>query len=185
MAAWKIASSIILGNTVILKPSREASLSCLELAKIFQKVDLPPGVVNIVTGQGVVLGQHLAESMAVDMVTFTGSTEVGRGVMRAAASNLKKLTLELGGKSPNIVLADADLEAAAGGSLCAIFMNQGQMCVAGSRLIVEEKIYDTFLDMLAAKAKKLKIGDPQDPATDIGPLISAKQKKQVLDYIAL
>jgi acyl-CoA reductase-like NAD-dependent aldehyde dehydrogenase len=119
------------------------------------------------------------------MVTFTGSTEVGRGVMRAAASNLKKLTLELGGKSPNIVFADADLEAAAGGSLCAIFMNQGQMCVAGSRLIVEEKVYDAFLDMIVAKTKKLAIGDPQDPATDIGPLISAQQKKKVLEYIAL
>jgi len=184
-AAWKIASSIVLGNTVVLKPSREASLSCLELAKIFDKVGLPPGVVNIVTGQGVVLGQQLAESMAVDMVTFTGSTDVGRGVMRAAASNLKKLTLELGGKSPNIVLADADLEAAAGGSLCAIFMNQGQMCVAGSRLIVEEKVYDAFLEMIAAKTKKLKVGDPQDPATDLGPLISAQQKKKVLDYIAV
>ncbi|MGE5279154.1 MAG: aldehyde dehydrogenase family protein [Deltaproteobacteria bacterium] len=185
MAAWKIASSIILGNTVVLKPSREASLSCLELAKIFQKAGLPAGVVNIVTGEGVVLGQHLAESPAVDMVTFTGSTEVGRGVMRAAASNLKKLTLELGGKSPNIVLADADLEAAAGGSLCAIFMNQGQMCVAGSRLIVEEKIYDAFLEMIVSKTKRLKIGDPKDPATDMGPLISAKQKRQVLEYAAL
>ncbi len=185
MAAWKIASSIILGNTVVLKPSREASLSCLELARVFHKVDLPPGVVNIVTGQGVVLGQHLAGSTAVDMITFTGSTDVGRGVMRAAASNLKKLTLELGGKSPNIVLADADLEAAAGGSLCAIFMNQGQMCVAGSRLIVEEKVYDVFLEMIATKTKKLKVGDPQDPATDLGPLISAAQKKIVLDYIAV
>jgi len=185
MAAWKIASSIILGNTVVLKPSQEASLSCLELAKIFDKVGLPPGVVNVVTGQGSVLGPHLCESSAVDMVTFTGSTDVGRQVMRAAASNLKKLTLELGGKSPNIVLADADLEAAAGGSLCAIFMNQGQMCVAGSRLVVEEKIYDTFLEMIATKTKKLKVGNPQDPATDIGPLINAKQKKTVLDYIAV
>ncbi len=185
MAAWKIASSIILGNTVVLKPSQEASLSCLELTRIFDKVELPPGVVNVVTGQGSVLGPYLSESMAVDMITFTGSTEVGRGVMRAAASNLKKLTLELGGKSPNIVLADADLEAAAGGALCAIFMNQGQMCVAGSRLIVEEKIYDTFLEMIVTKTKKLNIGDPQDPATDIGPLISARQKKSVLEYIAV
>jgi len=185
MAAWKVASSIILGNTVVLKPSQEASLSCLELAKVFDKVGLPAGVVNIVTGQGSVLGPHLAESMAVDMITFTGSTEVGRDVMRAAASNLKKLTLELGGKSANIVLADADLEAAAGGSLCAIFMNQGQMCVAGSRLIVEGKIYDRFLEMVTAKTKKLKIGDPQDPATDIGPLISAKQRQRVLEYIGV
>jgi betaine-aldehyde dehydrogenase len=185
MAAWKIASSIILGNAIVLKPSREASLSCLELAKILDKAELPPGVVNIVTGAGSTVGHQLAESMDVDMVSFTGSTEAGRDVMKAAASNLKKLTLELGGKSPNIVLADCDMEAAANGSLCAIFMNQGQMCVAGSRLIVEEKIYDKFLELLIAKAKKLKVGDPKNPATDIGPLISDKQRKSVLDYIAI
>lgn len=185
MAAWKIASAIILGNTVVFKPSREASLSCLELAKILEKCELPRGVVNIVTGEGATLGRELALSKDVDMITFTGSTEVGREVMKAAASNIKKLTLELGGKSPNIVLADCDLDTAANGSLCAIFMNQGQMCVAGSRLIVEEKIYDKFLELLIAKTKKLKIGDPLDPATDIGPLISEKQKKRVLDYIAI
>ncbi|MFA5039412.1 MAG: aldehyde dehydrogenase family protein [Candidatus Omnitrophota bacterium] len=185
MAAWKIASSIILGNTIVLKPSREASLSCLELAKIVQKAELPPGVVNIVTGEGSVLGEHLSASMGVDMISFTGSSEVGRHVMKAASSNIKKLSLELGGKSPNIVLADADLETAANGSLCAIFMNQGQMCVAGSRLIVEEKIYDAFLEMIVEKTKKLKVGDPMDPSTDIGPLISARQKKTVLDYVAI
>ncbi len=185
MAAWKIASSIILGNTVVFKPSSEASLSCLELASILDKAGLPAGVVNMVTGSGAILGKHLAASRDVDMVSFTGSTEVGREVMQAAASNIKKLSLELGGKSPNIVLSDSDLETAANGSLCAIFMNQGQMCVAGSRLIVEEKIYDKFVDLLVAKTKKLKVGDPQDPATDIGPLISEKQKKRVLDYIAI
>ncbi len=185
MAAWKIASSIILGNTVVFKPSKEASLSSLELAKIFQAADLPAGVVNIVTGEGATLGSHLSSSGLVDMVSFTGSTDVGRQVMRAAASNLKRLTLELGGKSPNIVLRDCDLETAANGSLCAIFMNQGQMCVAGSRLIVEESIYDKFVELIVSKTKRLKIGDPTDPATDIGPLINASQKKQVLDYIAI
>lgn len=185
MAAWKIASSIILGNTVVLKPSKEASLSCLELARIFDKAELPAGVVNIVTGEGSLLGEHLSASKDVDMISFTGSTDVGRQVMKAAASNIKKLSLELGGKSPNIVLSDADLETAANGSLCAIFMNQGQMCVAGSRLIVEESIYDTFLNMIVEKTKKLKVGDPTDPATDIGPLVSARQKKNVMDYIAL
>lgn len=183
MAAWKIASSIILGNTVVFKPSREASLSCLELAKILQKAELPPGVVNIVTGEGGLLGEHLAKSMKVDMVSFTGSTEVGRSVMRAAASNIKRLSLELGGKSPNIVLSDCDIETAANGTLSAIFMNQGQMCVAGSRLIVEEKIHDKFVELLVEKTKKLKVGDPSDPSTDIGPLISAKQKENVLKYI--
>lgn len=185
MAAWKIASSIILGNTVVFKPSKEAPLSCLELAKILSKAELPKGVVNIVTGEGGALGQHLAASKHVDMISFTGSTEVGREVMKAAASNIKKVSLELGGKSPNIVLADCDLETAANGSLCAIFMNQGQMCVAGSRLIVEEAVYDKFIELLVAKTKKLKVGDPQDPATDIGPLISDKQRKRVLDYIAI
>jgi len=185
MAAWKIASGIILGNTIVFKPSKEASLSSLELAKILDKCELPAGVVNFVTGEGSVLGEAIAASELIDMVSFTGSTEVGRSVMKAASSNLKKLTLELGGKSPNIVLADCDLETAVNGSLCAIFMNQGQMCVAGSRLIVEEKIYDKFLEMLVAKSKKLKVGDPSDPSTDIGPLISAKQRKTVLDYISI
>ncbi len=185
MAAWKIASSIILGNTVVFKPSKEASLSSLELAKIFEKCELPKGVVNVITGEGTTIGDGIAASGLVDMVSFTGSTEVGRSVMRAAASNLKKLTLELGGKSPNIVLSDCDLDTAANGSLCAIFMNQGQMCVAGSRLIVEEKIYHKFLEMLIEKTAKLKVGDPSSPATDIGPLISDKQRKKVLEYISI
>lgn len=185
MAAWKIASSIILGNTIVLKPSKEASLSCLELAKILSQAELPAGVVNVLTGEGSLLGQHLASSKTVDMISFTGSTEVGREVMKAASSNLKKLSLELGGKSPNIVLADCDLETAVLGSLCAIFMNQGQMCVAGSRLIVEESIYDQCVELLITKTKKLKIGDPKDPATDIGPLISDAQRKTVLDYVGV
>jgi acyl-CoA reductase-like NAD-dependent aldehyde dehydrogenase len=185
MAAWKISSSIILGNTVVLKPSREACLSVLELAKIFNKVGLPKGVVNIVTGEGASCGHHLAASTDVDIVTFTGSTAVGREIMKAAASNLKRLTLELGGKSPNIILSDADLDAAVNGSLCAIFMNQGQMCVAGSRLIVEAPVYDKVLEMLVSKTRKLRVGDPQDPSTDIGPLVSERQKRTVLDYIAV
>ncbi len=185
MAAWKIASSIILGNTVVFKPSKEASLSCLELAKILKKAGLPAGVVNIVTGEGAELGHLLASSKDVDMISFTGSTAVGRSVMMAAASNIKKISLELGGKSPNIVLADCDFETAVNGSLSAIFMNQGQMCVAGSRLIVEETIYEKVLEMLVEKTKKLKVGLPEDPATDLGPLISAAHKQRVLDYIEL
>lgn len=185
MAAWKIASSIILGNTVVFKPSKEASLSCLELAKILKEADLPPGVVNIVTGEGRELGHMLASSKNVDMISFTGSTAVGRSVMVAAASNIKKVSLELGGKSPNILLKDCDLETSVNGSLSAIFMNQGQMCVAGSRLIVEEAVYEKVLEMLVEKTRKLKVGPPEDPATDLGPLISAAQKQRVLEYIEL
>ena len=183
MAAWKIASSIILGNTVVFKPSREASLSCLELAKIIDRVGLPKGVVNIITGSGSEIGIGIAKDPDVDMITFTGSTEVGREVMKAASINVKKLALELGGKSPNIVFSDCDLEAAVGGSLTAIFMNQGQMCVAGSRLLLEDSIYDKFVDILVEKTKKLKIGDSSQPDTDIGALISKEQQKRVLDYI--
>lgn len=183
MAAWKIASSIILGNTVVFKPSKEASLSCLELAKIFDKAGLPKGVVNIITGSGSDIGMAIASNPDIDMIAFTGSTEVGQEIMKAASINVKKLALELGGKSPNIVFGDCDLEAAVGGSLTAIFMNQGQMCVAGSRLLLEDSIYDKFIDLLVQKTKKLKIGNSIQPDTDIGPLISKEQQKKVLDYI--
>lgn len=183
MAAWKIASSIILGNTIVFKPSKEASLSCLELAKIIDKASLPKGVVNIITGSGAEIGMGIARHPDVDMISFTGSTEVGREIMKAASVNVKKLALELGGKSPNIVFGDCDLEAAIGGTLTAIFMNQGQMCVAGSRLLLEDSIYDKFVNMLIEKTRKLKIGESIKPDTDIGPLISKEQQKQVLDYI--
>jgi len=183
MAAWKIASSIILGNTVVFKPSSTASLSCLELAKIFDKAGLPKGVVNIITGSGREIGLGIAKDQDIDMVTFTGSTDVGRQIMQTAAGNLKKVTLELGGKSPNIVFGDCDIEAAVGGTLTAIFMNQGQMCVAGSRLLLEDKIYDKFVEMLVEKTNKLKIGDSLAPDTDIGALVSKEQQKTILDYI--
>lgn len=183
MAAWKIASSIILGNTVVFKPSQYASLSCLELAKIIDKAGLPKGVVNIITGTGSQIGMGLASHPNVDMITFTGSTDIGREIMKAASVNVKKLALELGGKSANIVFGDCDLEAAIGGSLSAIFMNQGQMCVAGSRLLLEDSIYDKFIEILVKKTKKLKIGDSSNPDTDIGPLISKEQQDTVIGYI--
>lgn len=183
MAAWKIASSIILGNTVVFKPSKEASLSCLELARIIHRAGLPKGVVNVITGNGAEIGMGIAQHQDVDMISFTGSTEVGREIMKAASINVKKLSLELGGKSPNIVFGDCDLEAAVGGTLTAIFMNQGQMCVAGSRLLLEDSIYDKFMNMLVEKTKKLKIGESIKPDTDIGPLISKEQQNKVLEYI--
>ena len=185
MAAWKIASSIILGNTVVFKPSQYASLSCLALAKIFDTAGLPKGVVNIITGTGREVGMGIAQSPDIDMVSFTGSTESGREIMKAAAVNIKKLALELGGKSANIVFADCDLDAAIGGTLSAIFMNQGQMCVAGSRLLLQDSIYEKFIALLIEKTKKLKIGDSRAPDTDIGALISKQQQTDVLGYVAI
>jgi len=183
MAAWKIAPALACGNTIVFKPSNLASLSILELAKIFQKAGLPRGVVNIITGEGREIGPELAASSQVDMITFTGSTQVGKEVMRLAANNVKKIHLELGGKSPNIVFSDCDLEAAVGGAMSAIFMNQGQMCTAGSRLLLQKDIYEKFMQVLIKKTKKLKLGNALDYTTDFGPLISDEQRKRVLKYI--
>ena len=185
MAAWKIAPAIILGNTVVFKPSQLASLSCLELAKIIQDAGLPKGVVNIVTGTANEVGKTICESKLVDMISFTGGNTAGKEIMKMASSNTKKLCLELGGKSPNIVFADCDIEAAVGGAMSAIFMNQGQMCTAGSRLILEDKIYDKFIDLLVTKTKKLKIGDAASYDTDFGPLISSEHRQTVLNYIEI
>lgn len=185
MAAWKIAPAIILGNTVVFKPSQLASLSCLELAKIIQEAGLPNGVVNIITGTGKEVGATLTESKLVDMISFTGGNTAGKEIMKMASGSTKKLSLELGGKSPNIVFADCDIEAAVGGAMSAIFMNQGQMCTAGSRLILEDKIYDKFIELLVAKTKKLKIGNAISYDTDFGPLISREHRQTVLDYIEI
>lgn len=185
MAAWKIAPALAAGNTIVFKPSQLASLTSLELAKIIEKSGLPKGVFNIVTGQGAEIGKEIAQNSDVDMVAFTGSTEVGRQIIQLASANVKKVFLELGGKSPNIVFGDCDLEAAVGGAMSAIFMNQGQMCVAGSRLLLEDSIYDKFIELLVEKTKKLKIAPALDYASDIGPLISKEQQKKVLDYIEI
>lgn len=183
MAAWKIAPALAAGNTVVFKPSQLASLSSLELAKIFLAALLPPGVVNIITGDGKIIGPELAANPQVDMITFTGSTQVGKEVMRLAAGNIKKIHLELGGKSPNIVFSDCDLDAAVGGSMSAIFMNQGQMCTAGSRLLLQDTIYDKFMARLVEKTSMLKLGNSLDYTTDFGPLISEAHRKKVLKAI--
>ncbi len=183
MAAWKIAPALAAGNTMVFKPSHLASLSVLELAKLADKIGLPKGVLNIITGEGKDLGPELAASSKVDMISFTGSTEVGKEIMRLASNNTKKIHLELGGKSPNIIFADCDLEAAVGGTMSAIFMNQGQMCTAGSRLLIEESIHDNFLKILIEKTKKFKIGNSLSYETDFGPLISSGQRQRVLKYI--
>ncbi|MDD3375783.1 MAG: aldehyde dehydrogenase family protein [Candidatus Omnitrophica bacterium] len=178
---WKVAPALITGNSVVYKPSSVASVAVMRLIEIIQNV-LPKGVLNVVTGS-VEVGEEIARSSNVDMITFTGGTETGQKIMQAASVNTKKLCLELGGKSPNIVFADCNIDAAIGGAMSAIFMNQGQMCTAGSRLLLEDKIYDEFVEKLKAKAKSLKIGDALDYSTEFGPLVSKAHRDSVLKFI--
>jgi betaine-aldehyde dehydrogenase len=185
LAVWKLGPALAAGNTVVMKPDHQTPLTLLELARAADEVGLPPGVLNVVTGPGSVVGARLAEHPDVRKVAFTGSTEVGKSVMRAAADNVKKITLELGGKGANIVLDDADLDLAVDGTLFAFLLMSGQACESGTRLLVHESIHDEFVDRLVARAGTLTLGDPMRPATDIGPLISAKQKERVEKYIAL
>src|SRR2546421_1692856 len=186
MAAWKLAPALACGNSVVLKPSEETPLSALLLAELMLQADVPDGVVNVLPGRGETAGARLASHPDVDKVAFTGSTEVGKLVARASAdSNLKRVSLELGGKSPNIVFADANLERAVSGAFFAIFFNQGQACSAGSRLFVQEKVYDQALDELLQTVKDTRIGPGIDPVTQMGPLVSKTQMERVLGYIAL
>ena len=184
MMAWKLAPALIAGNTVILKPSHDGCAAIMALAKIIGEVGLPKGVLNIISSTDREVGKALVSSREVDMISFTGGTSSGEQVMAQAAKGVKKLTLELGGKSPNIVFADCDMEAALGGSLSAIFMNQGQMCTAGSRLLVEDDIYDEFVAKLIAKAKALKIGPADNFETEFGPVINIDQRDKILAFIA-
>jgi phenylacetaldehyde dehydrogenase len=183
MAAWKLAPALAMANTVVLKPAEETSLSTLRLAELLTEAGLPDGVVNVVTGIGSVVGGHLSAHSGVDKIAFTGSTDVGRLVARAATGNLKKVSLELGGKSPHIVLADADPDAVADAAAEGIFFNQGQTCTAGSRLYVHEDIYDDVLASLVDRARSLVVGSGQDPKTQMGPLVSARQLDTVDSYV--
>ena len=184
MAAWKLAPALACGNSIVLKPSEETPLSALLLAELIQQADVPDGVVNVVPGRGEVAGARLAAHPDVDKVAFTGSTEVGRLIARASAeSNLKRVSLELGGKSPNVVFADADLTRAVSGAFFGIFFNQGQVCSAGSRLFVQEKVYDHALDELLKTVADTRIGPGMDPVTQMGPLVSKTQMDRVLGYI--
>ncbi len=183
LAAWKIAPALATGNCVIWKPAELTSLSALRVGQLMLEAGVPPGVVNIVTGKGSVVGTALVEHPGVDKVAFTGSTEVGKLVMRGAADTVKRLTLELGGKSPNIVFADSDLEAAVRGAATGIFYGKGEVCAAGSRLFVERKVHDEFMGKLVERARKLKPGDPLDPKTRLGALVSEQQMNTVLGYI--
>jgi len=184
MAIWKLGPALAAGNTIVIKPSEETPVTAMELATLIERAGLPPGVVNVVTGTGPEAGAALAAHPLVDKVAFTGSTAVGRQIMCAAAATLKNVTLECGGKSANIVLDDADMEMAVDGALYAIFYHQGQCCEAGSRLLLPHGIADEFLARMVEKIRRMKTGDPMDPATDIGPLISRKQQERVLGFIA-
>lgn len=183
IACWKMAQALAAGNNVILKPSSLTPLTALELAKIIDEIGLPKGVVNVIPGPGEKAGRILCSSKLVDMISFTGSNIVGKKILEYSAQDVKKLTMELGGKSAAIILEDADLDLAVNGSLCSIFLNQGQMCTAMSRILVEESIYDEFVSKFADKAKQIKLGDALDFQTQMGPLASKFQRDKIISYI--
>ena len=182
MAAWKLAPAICAGCAMVIKPAEQTPLTLLELGRLLEECGLPKGVVNVVTGFGETAGAPLVAHAGVDKIAFTGSVEVGKAVMRSAADTLKKVGLELGGKSPNIFFADADFEAAVDGALFGVFINQGEVCSAGSRVLVERPIYQKMLDAMVAKAKTIKLGNGLDRATKMGPLVSKEQLARVLRY---
>ena len=182
---WKIGPAIATGCTVVLKPAEEAPLTSLRLAELVMEAGIPPGVVNVVPGYGETAGAALASHPGVDKIAFTGSHVTGQSIIRASAGNLKRVSLELGGKSPDIVFADADLDAAVPGAAMAVFANSGQICSAGTRLFVEHKIYDEFVSRVAEYGKKLQVGNGLDPNTQIGPLVSEQQLERVSGYLAI
>jgi len=183
--AWKIAPALAAGNTIVFKPAELTPITTFKLFEILEEVGIPAGVANLVTGGGSTVGNELAESEKVDMVSFTGSTTVGRSIMKAASGNIKKVALELGGKSPNIVFADADFETAVDYALYGIFVNAGQVCNSGSRLLLEESIHDKFVESLISKAKKIRVGRGDDPSTQMGALVGEDHMNSVLDYIQI
>ncbi|CAN5776018.1 aldehyde dehydrogenase DhaS [soil metagenome] len=183
MAAWKLAPALAAGNTVVLKPAEQTPVTAMELGKLIQEAGFPEGVVNIVPGYGETAGAALAAHPGIDKIAFTGSTEVGKLIAKAAAENLTKVSLELGGKAPNIVFADADMDQAVSGAMMGIFFNQGQVCCAGSRLFVEEKVKEEFLGRLKEKASRITVGDPMDKGTHMGPQVSAEQLGRIKSYV--
>ncbi|HVF48655.1 MAG TPA: betaine-aldehyde dehydrogenase [Pyrinomonadaceae bacterium] len=182
MAAWKLAPALAAGNTVVLKPAEQTPVGAMELGKLIQEAGFPDGVVNIVPGFGESAGAALASHTDIDKIAFTGSTDVGKIIAHAAADNLTKVSLELGGKAPNIVFADADIEQAVNGAMMGIFFNQGQVCCAGSRLFLDERVKDEFLERFKEKAQKVKVGDPMDKGTHMGPQVSADQLDRIKGY---
>jgi aldehyde dehydrogenase (NAD+) len=183
MAAWKIAPALACGNTVVLKPAEQTPLTALRLGEICQEAGLPDGVLNIVPGYGPTAGAALAEHMDVDKIAFTGAHTTGRIIMQAASKNLKRISLELGGKSPNIVFADSDIDSAVDGAMTGIFFNQGEVCCAGSRLFLEKSIHDEFVAKLSNKAAGMRVGNPEDAATQMGAQVSKEQFDKILGYI--
>ncbi len=183
MAAWKLGPALATGCTIVLKPAEQTPLTALRLGELMLEAGFPPGVINIVPGFGETAGAALAAHPDVDKVAFTGSTEVGRLIVHAAAGNLKKVTLELGGKSPNVVFADSNVDQAIAGAASAIFFNHGQCCCAGSRLFVEKSIFDRVVDGVSEAASKIKVGPGLDPSTDMGPLVSEEQMNRVCGFI--
>jgi phenylacetaldehyde dehydrogenase len=185
MAAWKLAPALAAGCTVVLKPAEQTPLTALRLGELIMEAGFPNGVVNIVPGYGETAGAALAAHDQVDKIAFTGSTEVGKLIVHAATGNLKKVSLELGGKSPNVVFKDADLDTAIAGAASAIFFNQGQCCCAGSRLYVERPVFDKVVEGVAAQAEKIKVGPGLDPGTHMGPLVSEEQLQRVCNYLEI
>ena len=185
MAAWKLAPALAAGCTCVLKPAEQTPLTVLELARHFAACGLPNGVVNVITGFGESAGAPLVQHPDVNKIAFTGSASVGKQIMKMAADTVKRVTLELGGKSPNIFFADADFEAAIDGALFGVFVNQGEVCSAGSRILVERPIYNKFVDAMAAKAKTIQLGPPLHRDTKMGPLVSKEQYNRVLSYLAV
>jgi acyl-CoA reductase-like NAD-dependent aldehyde dehydrogenase len=183
ISSWKLGPALACGNTVVLKPAELTPLSALRLAELALEADIPDGVLNVLAGKGSVVGQRLVEHPDVAKIGFTGSTEVGRGVMQGAARTIKRVTLELGGKSANVVFADADLEAAAAAAPYAVFDNAGQDCCARSRILVERSAYERFLELLVDATRGVKVGDPADESTEMGPLISAEHREKVAGYV--
>jgi len=185
MAAWKLAPAIAAGCTCILKPAEQTPLTAIEIANYFEEAGLPPGVVNILNGLGETAGAALVAHPGVDKVAFTGSAAVGKIIVKSAADTLKRVTLELGGKSPNIFFPDADWEAAVDGALFGVFINQGEVCSAGSRILVEKSIYSKFVESMTEKAKRIKLGAPLERETKMGPLVSKEQYDRVRSYLEI
>ena len=185
LAVWKVAPALATGNTVVLKPASETPLTALKLAELADRVGFPPGALNVVTGGGSTVGAALVEHRGVDKVAFTGATETGQGIMRSAADTLKRVTLELGGKSPNIIFADADLDAAVKGATIGIFYGKGEVCAAGSRLFVDASVADELVDRVVERTASMAPGDPLDPRTRLGAIVSSAQLETVQRYIAI